>query len=284
MGIRMTTIPAKLLGSVIFVCALSCLSRPVTAAHPWPHGATETVEERVAPPKGWHRVPVRIDHFGHWARTLPVKNGRGTVRLHNGKAKWRQDIHVAVLDIDIGRHNLQQCADLAIRLHAEWTRHLGQSPCYRFTSGDPAPWSKWSAGFRPLVRGRRVLWTSRSQARADYTTFRSWLKTVFTYAGSASVARDTKKVRGPVEPGDLFVQGGFPGHVVVVLDVVSGPNGERSMLLAQSYMPAQSPHILLRVGHEHPWYPQPAPSEELETPEWTFPPGSLRRFPKDPCS
>ena len=47
-----------------------------------------------------------------------------------------------------------------------------------------------------------------------------------------------------IRPGDFFIQGGFPGHAVVVLDVVEDPAGRRAFALAQSYMPAQDVHVL----------------------------------------
>ena len=38
--------------------------------------------------------------------------------------------------------------------------------------------------------------------------------------------------------GDVFLKGGSPGHVVMVVDVCENENGEKAFLLAQGYMPA----------------------------------------------
>lgn len=256
-----------------------------TSAHPWPHRSTETIATRFAPPPGTHRLTVSSEHFGAWSRTLPIKPGRGVVYLHDGRQKARQDVHAAVIDIDIGERDLQQCADLGFRLHAEWSRARGKQPCFRFTSGHAAPWQRWADGERPKVRGRRVVWASRARPDSGYRSFRGWLDIVFSFAGSASMERDSEALRPPsmVEPGDLLVEGGHPGHVVVVLDVAVDPQGRRFMLLAQSFMPAQSPHILKGPDENGPWYPAFALSQGIRTPEWTFAAGALRRFPPDPC-
>jgi hypothetical protein len=51
--------------------------------------------------------------------------------------------------------------------------------------------------------------------------------------------------------GDIFIQGGFPGHAVVVVDVaLNTDNGQQVFLLAQSYMPAQDIQILQNPNDE----------------------------------
>lgn len=45
----------------------------------------------------------------------------------------------------------------------------------------------WSAGLRPRVDGNRVRWESIAEPDRSYASFRSYLETVFTYAGSASL-------------------------------------------------------------------------------------------------
>lgn len=83
-----------------------------------------------------------------------------------------------------------------------------------------------------------------------------------------------------MEIGDVFIQGGFPGHAVTVVDMAENPKtGEKLFLLSQSYMPAQDMHILKNPGEPslNPWYSLNF-GEELATPEWTFAPGDLYRF------
>ena len=80
--------------------------------------------------------------------------------------------------------------------------------------------------------------------------------------------------------GDVFIKGGFPGHAVIVADLVENKlTKAKRFLLIQSYMPAQDMHVLKNPanGDASPWYAVPA--GDLVTPEWTFRPGSLRRWP-----
>jgi hypothetical protein len=270
------------------VRALLCLLLLTTVARadvPWPLGEHDgTVQSRIAPPEGFERVTVERGSFAEWLRGLPLRPGRPEVRLHDGRAKRNQEAHFAVLAVDTGQQNLQQCADAVIRLRAEYLRAAGRERelCFRFTSGDAVPWSRWKAGERPFVL-KKVFWRPAS-ADDSYSSFREWLDVVFNYAGTQSLARDLKRVSlEELAPGDVFVQGGNPGHAVIVVDVAKAKDGRRVMLLAQSYMPAQEPHVLRRPGHpDTPWIPVTG-TESLVTPEWTFKWSELRRFPANAC-
>jgi hypothetical protein len=77
----------------------------------------------------------------------------------------------------------------------------------------------------------------------------------------------------------VFIQGGFPGHAVLVADVAEDARGRRAFLLVQSYMPAQEVHVLRNpAAPASPWYTARS-SGVLETPEWVFRFADLRRFP-----
>ena len=80
--------------------------------------------------------------------------------------------------------------------------------------------------------------------------------------------------------GDVFIQGGFPGHAVIVVDMAKNKaTGKKIFLLAQSYMPAQDIHILKNPNHDalDPWYELDFEGP-LYTPEWTFGKDNLKRF------
>ena len=80
-----------------------------------------------------------------------------------------------------------------------------------------------------------------------------------------------------IEVGNLFIQGGFPGHGIIVLELAENDKGHRVFLLAQSYMPAQDMHILNSPFKYSPWYDINF-GEHLQTPEWTFTKNDLHRF------
>jgi uncharacterized protein DUF4846 len=260
--------------------ALAFLPAPVI--YPWldaPDPA-QALAARIAPPAGFSRAPVPPDGFAAWLRGLPLKPGRPPVRLFDGREKRRQDVHHAVVDLDVGRRDLQQCADAVIRLRAEYLFSRGRfgAIAFDFTSGDRAPYERWREGERPSVQARRVAWRTAAAPDASHAGFREYLDTVFTYAGSRSLRRELSPAGPGVEAGDVFVEGGSPGHVVLVVDVAR--SGPRSVfLLVQSYMPAQEVHVLRNPGRPDlaPWYPADF-GERLTTPEWVFRKDDRRRW------
>jgi hypothetical protein len=265
-------------------CAL--LGQGVAPGYLWLKAgeATQPLERRIAPPPGYPRVPVAEGSFEAWLRGLPLKPGRPPVLLHDGGQKGRQDVHEAVVALDVGRGDLQQCADAIIRLRAEYFFAKGEREAirFKFTSGDVAAFSRWAEGYRPQVAGSRVRWVRSAPPDASHASLRAYLDSVFQYAGSYSLSREMRAVRDPAEvkAGDVFIRGGFPGHAVIVLDVArSLETGRKVMLLGQSYMPAQEVHVLKNLGAPalSPWY-DTAFGEALVTPEWTFSKGEVKRF------
>ena len=256
-------------------------------ARPWPTGeGASTLAERIKPPEGYTRVKAEPKSFSAWLRALPVKPGRPQVKLYNGRLKGVQDAHVAVLDIDVGKKDLQQCADAVMRLRAEylWSTNKRDKICFRFTSGDKVPWSGWRSGVRPKIRGNKVRFKKTAKKDGSYKNFRRYMEQIFYYAGTSSLSRELRPVdlsKDRVAPGDVFIKGGFPGHAVIVVDVAENKDGKQIFLLAQSYMPAQEIHILKNPKYGGPWYT--VPKGKLETPEWTFEPGALTRFSDQGC-
>ncbi|MEI9901655.1 MAG: DUF4846 domain-containing protein [Hyphomicrobium sp.] len=226
----------------------------------------ETLEQRIAAPPGFTRVPVETASWGAWLRGIPMKPAGAPVLTFTGAQKWRQDAHVGVLDIDVGKRDLQQCADAIMRLRAEWLFGAGRTGDIAFND----------------TEGKRLRFSSR---RDDgYASFRKFMDYVFAYAGTYSLERELSRVPlADIAIGDVFIKGGFPGHAVLVADMAANPQtGERRFLLVQSYMPAQDIHVLKNpaAADGSPWYPASF-AGELVTPEWTFAAGSLRRWPRD---
>ena len=94
------------------------------------------------------------------------------------------------------------------------------------------------------------------------------------YAGSYSLSRELKLVKNikEIRIGDVFIEGGFPGHSIIVVDIaINKKNQKKLFLLAQSYMPAQEIHILINPSNAQlsPWYEIDF-GDILDTPEWEF--------------
>jgi hypothetical protein len=250
----------------------------------WPYApGADTVASRFAPPPGYKRVAVAPGSFADWLRHLPLKPDGAPVLHFDGRPKPNQNLHAAVIDIDVGKRDLQQCADAVIRLRAEYLYAGGAAErariAFNFTSGDRIAFARWAEGWRPAVAANRVTWLRNGARGSDRAQFAAYLEKVFTYAGSKSLERELVPVGArKVEGGDVFIQGGFPGHAVIVVDSAEDPNGRRVMLLAQSFMPAQSIHVL-KNPRGGVWYD--AAAGDPETPEWKFQAGQARRFRGD---
>ncbi len=259
------TVPLATAALLLIGSAGAGLTEPV---YPWRSsntpGPADTLAERFPPPSGFNRVPMPARSWATWLRGLPLMPNGAPVRLYTGAQKWRQDAHAAVIDIDVGKRDLQQCADAIMRLRAEWLFSIGR---------------KTDIGFN-YTDGKRRTFSRRG--KSDYSSFKKYMTLVFAYAGTYSLERELKRVPvSDMQIGDVFIKGGFPGHAVLVADMVENPaTGEKRFLLIQSFMPAQEMHVLKNPGapDDQPWYPASF-SGALVTPEWTFPDGSLHRWP-----
>ncbi len=230
---------------------------------------------RIPAPDGYERKAVEKKSFADWLRNLPLKPGHPDVLLYNGEKKNRQDVHFAVIDMDAGNKDLQQCADAVIRLRAEYlyAQKAYDEIHFNFTNGWRCDYNKWRQGFRTKVSNNLVEWQKTEKPDDSYEGFKGYLQTIFTYCGTNSLSLELKPVNNvhDVKAGDVFIKGGFPGHAVLVVDVAENNKGEKVFLLAQSYMPAQDVHILVNPNSNElsPWYSEKF-FEVLVTPEWTF--------------
>lgn len=273
-----------------------------TLAYSWLKGqrhriaSDQTLEMRISTPAGARRIAVKANSFGAWLRSIPLLPRGAPVKLYNQSLKPNQGVHHAVIDIDVGHRDRQQCADAVIRFRAEYLfsrqekRLSPKVPIqFNYTTGDKIPYSRWRRGDRPKVeeylrKGKkrwRVKWRNK-RARSDksYRQFRRYLDNIFSYAGTASLSAELpRRPLHDLHIGDLYLRGGFPGHAVIVIDLAEHPKHGLIMLLAQSYMPAQSPHILknLESPQLSPWFKVPRQGQ-LITPEWTFSSTNLYRF------
>ena len=184
--------------------------------------------------------------------------------------------------MDIGDKDLQQCADAIIRLRAEYLfeKKQFQAISFHFTNGEKVDFVKYAEGFRPIDIENNMRWVKRAQSDYSRDIFLDYLELVFTYSGSYSLSRELKPVpeRQDIKVGDVFIQGGFPGHAVIVVDMIThAETGVKQFLLAQSYMPAQDLHILVNPTAHSPWYPLTT-SGKIITPDWIFDYDDLKRF------
>lgn len=241
-----------------------------------------TVQDRFRLPEGFERTETEAGSFGEYLRNLPLKPHGSEVRYFDGSIKPHH-VHEAVIDMDIGERDLQQCADAVMRLWAEYLygKGLYEEIHFNFTNGFKAEYIPWRQGSRIKVQGNKSYWVKQGGLSDDYGSFRKYLEMVFAYAGTLSLSRELKSVPlDQMKPGDIFIKGGSPGHCVIVVDMAVNPaSGQKYFLLAQSYMPAQDIHVLKNPenGDGNPWYTLDF-GETLVTPEWAFTKDQLMRF------
>jgi len=208
---------------------------------------------------GYSRYEYNTSSFAHWLRKVRLKKDN-TVYLFDGSIKPNQQAQFAVLDISVGKKNLQQCADAAMRMRAEYLFHIKKYNAIHFTDNAGTVY-QFSAPFSK----EHLL---------------KYLDKVFGMCGTASLAKQMKSI--PIEdmqPGDVLLRGGYPGHAAMVMDVAINKDGKKNYLLAQSYMPAQDIHILKNPSNtdDNPWYTI-TNEPFIKTPEYVFKQTELKRW------
>ncbi len=203
-------------------------------------------------PSGYTRITATDGSFTSWLRTIPLKKDK-TVYLYNGTKKQNQAAQFAVIDIPVGNKDLQQCADAVMRLRAEYLFKEKKYHDIAFMDYN-RKWYRWNGA-------------------ADRNRFDNYLLEVFNWCGSASLEKQLKRVQdfNAIQPGDVLVHGGFPGHAVTVVDMATDAGGKKIYMLAQGYQPAQDMHVLnnpINPGLS-PWYSIDT-SSMIYTPEWWF--------------
>ncbi|MES2130853.1 MAG: DUF4846 domain-containing protein [Bacteroidota bacterium] len=242
-----------------------------------------TVSTRFLVPAGFTRIVSVSGSFGEYLQNIPLKPNGTLVHYYDGEEKPNK-VAAAVLNVDVGSKDLQQCADAVMRLRAEYLFKVKQYSAlhFNFTNGFKADYSKWRAGNRIHVKGNTVSWVKTTKESTSYESFREYMNMVFTYAGTASLSKELISVPfSDMQIGDVLIRGGSPGHAVIVIDKAVNPKTNKQLfMIAQSYMPAQDIHILINKNKTaiSPWYELDAATEDINTPEWPFKTDELKRF------
>ena len=194
----------------------------------------------INPREGFRRVKLPKGSFGEYLRNLPLKDD-WTGYYYNGKAVENQFGIYAVIDREIGKRDLIQCADAIMLLRAEYLYYQKRYKEIHFNS----------------VSGKRMNYTDFAGGDYSYAKFRKYIDYVAAYASTLSLEKELKPRKiEDVQVGDVLIVGGAPGHAMIVVDMAVNAKGERALLFAQGMMPAQSIHVVtnLEHGEDTPWY------------------------------
>ena len=261
--------------TLLILCAITTLTACNAQTNSKPERAKTEQEKRpmannlaarIPAPQGYKRVDVTEGSFAHFLRNLPLKPAGSDLHYHTGQVKERKYAG-AVVDMDFGKNSNEQCADAIIFLRASylWTTRQYAKISFCFTNGFKAEYAKWAQGYR--IRNNTA-WVKTQKADYGYQSFRKYLNLVFQYAGTASLSQELKPIgrcwATDIQAGDVIIKGGFPGHAEMVVDVAENDKGERVVLLAQSFMPAQEIEVFPL------WFSPSSNGTRLVTPAWTF--------------
>jgi len=210
-------------------------------------------------PSGFKRIDVQCNSFGYWLRNIRLKKSL-IIHLYDGSVKKDQTMQFAVLDLSIGNKDLQQCADAVMRLRAEYFFSQKKFDKINFRDNNNTSY----------------------QFTAPYNCghFSQYLENVFRHCGTLSLEKELYPVKNinDVQPGDVLIQGGSPGHAMLVIDMTKNNEGKKIFLLMQGYMPAQDIHIVVNPSNPdlNPWYE--LNNNSCYTPGWVFPPTHFRSW------
>ena len=244
----------------------------------------EKLINRIAAPAGYTWEIAMPNSFAEFLQNLPLKDAGSPVLDYTGTPISNQEEHIAIINYDVGTKDLQQCADATIRLRAEYLfqQKRFDEIGFHFTSGDYFSWTDYANGTRPIINGNSVSFSQTANADDSYSSFRKYLDVVYNYAGTISVNKETSPVHrnAAISSGDIIITPGSPGHAVMIVGCAKDKHNNRLYLLAESYMPAQSIHVLKNPfeGGISPWYHLDLNGGSIETARYTFSTTNIKRF------
>jgi hypothetical protein len=146
----------------------------IHSANPF-HERAETFDtiKAIPLPAGYERIEPDHGSFGEWLGSIKLKKDN-KVYLYNGSLKNDQSVHFAVLDIPVGKKDLQQCADAVIRLRAEYLFDKKRYTEIRFSDNNNNAYE----------------WRGDSNKIA----FKNYLENVFGWCGTASLQKQLKPI------------------------------------------------------------------------------------------
>jgi hypothetical protein len=229
-------------------------------------------------------VSLEAGSYALWLRHLPLLGPGTSVRDYAGAVLPSSTAAAAaVVDLDVGKRDLQQCMDTLIRLRGEylWWQRQAHRASFRYAGGRYFGYADWARGIRPVKKGPRIVFEKTARAWSSRQSFEKYLVFMFAMTGTAHNVAEPQVPFARLEAGHFFVQPppgpGALGHAVVILDVARNASGEVRALLGEGYTPAQDMHVLRAPGGGA-WY-RLVPGRGVKTPLWPeFSWAELRRF------
>ena len=194
-------------------------------------------------PRGYERVSGTDAAYSNYLRSLPLKGKGSRVQLYTGGDARFQSLSYAVVNMPL-LSNVEQCADVCMRLRAEYLYYTGQYGMIRFKN----------------VNGKTMHYGGGSSRKA----FESYMRNVYDVASTYSLSRELeRRPLKDMQPGDVFVYAATNrpsdqkyGHAVMVIDVAQNKHGKKAFLLVEGNTPARDIHVMRNFENplRSPWF------------------------------
>lgn len=213
-----------------------------------------SVLNRFSPPFGFERQKYRLGSFPDWIQNLPLKPEKTPAYYYEGSVAAKADDIGGVVDIDTPNW-VQQCADVAMRLWAEYLYQQNEDITFTLQIGKTISWNHWKKGNRPYFdEKKRLKYNYKSNLaisenkREDFYEF---LDFVMMYTGSYALHQHLIEIKDEkdLQPGDLIIHpnhkkpGGF-GHLYTILDKSQNQLLDYRYVIAEGFTPATDLVIL----------------------------------------
>ena len=217
-------------------------------------------------PAGFERIDGEDPELGKFLKSLPLKSEGSIIKYYWGGIADLQELNYAVVDLPL-LSNAEQCADVCMRLRAEYLFQKGRYSDIHFLD----------------VQGNMLYY----EGDASRESLEKYLRNVFDVANTYSLCREMEvRALTDIQPGDVFI---YPansqryGHAIMVADVAKNTSdGTTAVIVVEGFMPARSIHVMRNPENlnNSPWFILDQDSEILNFSLFQFNASDLRHFPK----
>lgn len=219
-------------------------------------------------PNGFVRVPAEANSFAEYLRSLPLKSRGAKVYLYNSsRIANYQWLSSGVVDLPL-LSNDEQCADVCMRLYAEYLFSHGRYSDICFTALD----------------GEQLKYEGGDNRKA----FEKFMRQVFGRCNTTSLYSSlAERKLEDMQVGDMFIYPhhrsygrSYYGHAIMVVDMAINPQTEEKIfLLVEGNTPARDIHILRNKNpFRNPWYKLDADADVIQLLCYRFQNNQLRHF------
>lgn len=216
-------------------------------------------------PKGFDRIDGDDPKYTKFLRSLPLKPKGAIIKYYWGGIADLQELNYAVVDLPL-LSNAEQCADVCMRLRAEYLYQIGNysNICFLAANGNILSY----------------------EGESSKESLEKYLCNVFRVANTYSLRRQMdQRDLEVIQPGDVFV---YPannnrfGHAVMVADVAwNRETDTKAIMLIEGFLPARSIHVMqnLQDLSLSPWFVLDQKSDVHTFSPFQFNTSDLRCFP-----